>query len=226
MSAKTQRAYIRVVVIAIMFLLLVLIGFNIIPATASNDDLVIQQHVDLQLTLSEFLAKDVLILAYRPLQYHSQAVSELQTVLPVFQQAQGGILHGDASLGLPPNPPSDVQQSLLTAQPDYTAIVAAIKAILANPDGQPDPIQINIVMQHESHYTTTMYQASVLLQQHAEATKIQLIVIRCAITGLMVLIVGLNYAFVTRPVYNKLARDEKERELTTHSIIEKQSSED
>jgi hypothetical protein len=190
-----------------LFLLLALIGFEILPITNGNDDLVVMQQANFQLARNEFIAKDALVLAYRPATYHSQAISELQVQLPVFQQVQMGLLHGDSLLGLPAA--SDgAHNALLAAQPDYLAIVAALKALVSHPDGAPDPIYVDGIMQHEGLYVAAMYQVVTLLQQDAEARKMQFFVIKMTLAGLMALAVILKYTQLTRKVVEKMVREE------------------
>ncbi len=183
-----------------LFLLVVLVAFEIFPALSGNDNLVISQQANLQLARDEFIAKDVLILAYQPSTYHSQAVNELQTILPMFEQVQVGLSNGDSTLGLPANPPDNVQIALATCKSDHLAITTALKNILAHPDSAVDPIQLNIILMHERPYTTSMYAVVTTLQSNAEAQKIQLLIIKISLAGAAGLVVILKYLLLTREV--------------------------
>lgn len=200
MKTTLHQAYVTITSIGIMLLLLIVAGFTLLPSLAGNDDLLIVGQASVQIARSEFIAKEVLVLAYRPMTYHSEAVSGLQTTLPVFQQVQGGLLNGDASLGLPSNPPADVVQAMSRTNGDYMAMVAALKSILARPDTPPDPIQVDIIIAHEPAYSLGMYQVATLLEQHAEAWKLQLLVIRMTIIAIALIAKIINYLLVTRVV--------------------------
>lgn len=200
MKTTLQRAYVTITSIGIMLLLLIVAGFTLLPVTAGNDDLLTVGQASVQIARSEFIAKDVLVLAYRPVTYHSEAVSGLQTTLPVFEQVQTGLLKGDAALGLPSNPPGDVVDAVNHTNGDYMAIVAALKSILSRPDTPPDPIQVDIIITHEPAYSLGMYQVATLLEQHAEAWKLQLLVIRMTIIAIALIAKIINYLLVTRVV--------------------------
>jgi len=212
MKAKTQRAIVSMVVASITFLLLTLIGFDIYPLTTGNDALIVEQQAWLQVVRDEYLAKSVLILAYRPVSSHSQAISNLQVILPGFQQTQSGLLNGDTLLGLPSNPSDDVKRILQQAQSDYVPLVAALKVILAHPDGPVDPTEVDIVLLHDYPYSITMAGLATLLQQQAEAVNLHLIIIKLILkTSLIAIIVG--YHFLSgRRMFDKLVEIEMTEE--------------
>jgi hypothetical protein len=194
-----------------LFFLLSLVILEILPLLSGSDDLIVMQQANFQLARNEFIAKDVLILEYKP-NNRSQAISELQTVMPTFQQVQKGFLSGDITLGLPSNPPDNVRAALLASQSDYLAIVTAVNHLTAQTDSNPDPIQVNIVLQHERFYVTEMYQVITLLQQDAEARKVQLILIKLAVVGGAGVIVILKYTLFTRKALERMAETEESRE--------------
>lgn len=213
MQVKTLRVYMVVALLMTLFLLLSTVIFEILPLLSGYDDLVVMQQANFQLARNEFISKDVMVLAYRPITYHSQAINELQTVLPQFQQVQVGLLHGDTSLGLPGNPPDSVRAALAVSQNDYLAIVTAVQHLLARPDANnPDPIQVEIVLQHERLYVNNMYQVITLLQQDAEARKVQLIFIKLTIIGGAGVIVVLKYTLFTRRALERMAKAGQESE--------------
>lgn len=199
MKTKNLRTYMMMALILILCMLLSLFVLDILPLFSSYDDLVIMQQANFQLARDEFISKDVMVLTYRPISYHSQAVNELQTVLPLFQQVQVGLLKGDSLLNLPGNPPVSVRVALLASQSDYLAITTAVQHLLAHSDStHPDAIQVEIVLQHERTYIQEMYQVIALLQQDAEARKTQLIFIKLTIIGGTGVVVVLKYTLFTR----------------------------
>jgi hypothetical protein len=207
MKAPTQQKATKVVIIAILLLLLMLIGFDLLPIISGNDELVIEQQAWLQVARDEYLAKDVLILAYRPTTYHSQVISDLQVILPQMEQAQAGFLKGDASLGLPPAS-DDIKRALSRMDNDYLPLVAALKAILEHPDGPVDPTQVNIILLHDYPYSIAMAQLALLLQQQAEATTQHLLIIKIVIKTLLILVIAGHYLLVGRKILAKMVREE------------------
>lgn len=208
MSVKTLSIYMVGALILAIFLLSCLAIFDCLPLLPGNNDLVVVQQANYQLARDEFIAKDVLTLAYRPATYHSQAIGELQTILPQFEQVQVGLLSGNAALGLPGNPPDNVRLALLATQSDYTAITTATSHLLAHPDSaSPDPIQVEIILQHERLYIGEMYQVITLLQQNAEASTAQLVLLEVVVIGATGLVVLLKYLLLTRYALKRMLGD-------------------
>lgn len=145
-----------------VFLLLASLVLEALPLMHDNTlgtfHLIARQRV-----LEQRIVTDVLILAYRPEDEHPEAISELQTALPVWEQVQRGLNNGDSSLGISPNLPSNVKLLLLQMQPDFMYMDVAARQILAH----PEPVnsdELTIVMQHEQPYYLAMGQAVQLLQ--------------------------------------------------------------
>lgn len=217
MDVKILRIYMVVMLVFALFLLLALGIIEGLPFFSGNDDFRILQQANLQLVRDEFMVKDLLILTYRPVSSHPQAVGELQIVLPTFQQTQNGLLNGDTSLGLPPNPSPAVRTAIGVTQSDYLSMVTAMKIILAHPDSAPDPIQVQIILQHERPYVTNMYQVVVLLTQEAEARKLQLFLVKSGLIVLVAFIVLLKYFLLTQRAVGKLAREEEKKNVQDNS---------
>lgn len=213
MKSKTLRTYMIMSLVLTLFLLFSLSVLNTLSLFPNSDDLIIMQQANFQLARDEFISKDVMVLAYRPATYHSQAINELQTILPQFQQVQVGLLQGNAVLGLPGHPPDSVKVALLSTQSDYLAIVTAVNQLLAHPDAlNPDPIQVEIVLQHERLYISGMYQVISLLQQDAETRRVQLIMIKLTILGATGVTVVLKYSLFTRFALKGMEQAEEMKE--------------
>ncbi len=217
MKAKTLRVAMLTTLGMSIFLLIALGVSEAIPITSGNNDSVIQQQATIQLARDEFLVKDIFALAYRPVTVRPQAVSEIQIQLPAFQKTQAGLMNGDAALGLPGNPSSGVKAGLLDAQPDYLAMTTAMQIILAHSDNTPDPIQVNIIAQHERPYTAAMYTVVILLQQEAQARAIQLLILKMTLIGLVIILVLLKYLLFTLPVIKQKIEEEAATEAKEHS---------
>jgi hypothetical protein len=208
LKAKVLHIYTVVLLTLTVFLLVGLIVFEILPITG-NDDTSVQRQTDLQLTRSLYLSNAILILAYRPIANHSQAVSDLQTVLPQFQQAQTALLHGDASLGLLGNPPDNVKIALTLADSDYKQMVAAFMHILANSDNPvTDVQQVNIVVAHYRSYVTQMNQVSILVQQNIDTRKLLSLGIRISFIAASVILIAITYFLFMRPMMKRVAEAE------------------
>src|SRR6266516_925137 len=154
-AAVLRMAMLVTLALSIVFLL-ALAFFEVLPVTNGNNDLVISQQSNVQLARMELLMKDVYALAYRGPATQARAVGDLQTQIPAFEQAQKGLMNGDALLGLPPNPSPGVKQALLAAQTDFDSMVAAMKLLRDNADKPADLVQVSIIEQHERPYLAAM----------------------------------------------------------------------
>lgn len=209
MQAKVKRIYMLVALGFTLFLLVALVGFEIFPVTNGNNDLVITQQANFQIARDEVIAKDALILADPANTNHAQAVGELQTALPQFQEAQTGLANGDPVLGLPANPPDNVRIALVATQSDYLFIAVATKAILAHPDAPfADPVQVNIIKMHEHGYALSMYQVVTLIEANAEGRKIQLLLIELSLKAGIGLLVIMKYVLFTKGAIDQMVDQE------------------
>lgn len=174
--AKRLRRLIRIIVPFCLFLLLLIAGFQAIPLTVSNAQVI---QADLQRTRCELIVKSVLILAYRPTAEHTQAISDLQVVLPLFEQEQAILVsyHSDS-----------IQTYLLQAQPDYLAIIKATQNILAQKDKPVDMVQVNIILDHEQGYFHSMNELLIYGQQRLDARAVQVFSYESGIDALLLLI--------------------------------------
>ena len=210
MQTKKRQSMATAIGLTCVSLLLILIGVDIYPLLTGNNGYQIEQQAWLQVARDEYLAKDVLILAYRPVTFHSQAISDLQVIVPQMIQAQNGFLHGDSSLGLPV-PSDEVQQLLVRANDDYQPIITALSIILKSPDAPPDPIQVNIVLNHDYSYAILMAQIATLVQQQAEATALHLIVIKVGLKSTLILVLLIYYFISIHPLFAQAEADEQQR---------------
>lgn len=204
MRLHVRQRYVAILIVSKLILLCILACFLIIPLLAGNDELAIINQANLQVARVEFFAQATQTLAYRPLTFHSEAVSGMEVNLPILQQTQNGLLKGDPSLGLPSNTPDDVRQLLLNMQPDYSATVTALKIILANPDKPPDPIQVDIVMRHTQPYAVGLYQVVQAMTKHAEERKTLFFVIDIILVVLVLIDIGGGYLLLIRPVLKEV----------------------
>ena len=207
-SIKRLRLFIRIVDVAGILLVLVLSGFLALPL--DNREFALVSQVGLQRTRAEVIVKDVMVLAYRPESEHAQAISQLQLALPIWQQVQDALINGkgNRSLGIPANAPGDVALQVAAAQPDYSAILVAAQTILtaATNNNPVDPIQVDIVMQHERDYVLMMSQVSTLYQQHIDDFNVQIYWIRLGI-ALALLAIAVGFLVVVERAFAKLMKE-------------------
>jgi len=162
MNQKIKRILMPILGWLGIFLFIVSILFEALPLMRGNAlntfHLIARQRV-----FEQRIVTDVLTLAYRPEEEHPEALSELQTALPVWEKVQNGLQKGDDSLGISPNLPNNVKLYLLQMQPDFSYMDTAARQILAHHD-PVDPDQVVIILQHEQSYYLSMAQAVILFQ--------------------------------------------------------------
>jgi hypothetical protein len=150
-----------------IILLFFTLAFEALPLM-SNTTLGTFRLMTRQRVLQQRIVKNVLILAYQTSSdEHVEAINELQTTLPVWEQVQKGLRLGDASLGISANLPGDIELLLTQAQPDFAYMDAAARQILARPS-PVDPVQLAIIQQHDQPYYLTMAQVSDLFQERIQ----------------------------------------------------------
>lgn len=139
-----------------LFLLLVLAGFQAIPILTGDDAQYVFQ-AEAQKERCSLFVTSALTLEYRPISEHTQALSDMQVTLPLFQQQQAFLLT---------NPLPDVQAQLQVSHAAYLAIVAAVSSVTTYTTHKVDQIQVNIIMQNNRDYLKTIGDLIMLLQQH------------------------------------------------------------
>lgn len=175
-----------------LVLLLLDAGFQAIPLSVSASQI---SEADMQRTRCEVIAKSVLILAYRPASEHVQAISDLQVVLPRFQQEQTTLAtyHNDT-----------IQAYLASAQPDYLAIINAAQNILseAQKNKPADMVQVSIILAHEQGYVSTMSQLLVYGLQRIDTRTMQIFLLECSIDVLLLIIAVLYWLRIEYVIKN------------------------
>lgn len=205
MRANVRRKYLGILTGSKIFLLLILLVFQIVQLLPGSSDILAINQANLQISRVEFIASAVQTLAYRPTTFHSQAINELQLNFSIFKQVQVGLDQGDSNLNLPPNPPSDERQLLLSMQPDYTAIVGSLQIVLAHPDNTPPISEVTIIMDHSEKLAVALYQLTTIMTQHAEQNKPLLIAIQINLTAIIILDIVLGYFLLIRPLTKETA---------------------
>jgi hypothetical protein len=198
-----QLMYIRIAFVTAIVFLLLLGAFQSIWVFGGSASSIMNQ-VGLQRARVQAITKNVLILAYRPITEHAQAVSELQNVLPIWERTQNGLKAGNASLQLPANVPGDIATLVSLAQSDYLAIDTAARVILAHTATPVDPLQLAIVVSHEHGYALAMTQVVNAWQQHIDAAFFHLYLIESGITLGLIALILLFYIFLARKLFKAM----------------------
>jgi hypothetical protein len=216
-QTKRQRIYIRMIVVFCIFLLLFLAGFQSIWVLAgSASGIMIQTSV--QRARAQAIAKDALILAYRPESEHTQAVSELQNLLPRFEQTQKGLVVGDASIQLPNRVPDDIQPYVAATQFDFAAMDTAARKLLTPADGHVDTIQVDIVLAHEHGYSTAMSAVVSAWQARIDSAFLHIFEWEIGIVALLILVILGKYFLITKRIMTRLLEEVQEREAKKHEV--------
>jgi hypothetical protein len=202
MNIRKYRAYGWIAFVSILLLSLVLTGFLAIWTNFSESTMMNQ--LGLQRARVERIAKSAIILNSHPSdEQRTQAISEIQVILPVWQQTQTALQTGDEALSLPRHVPTDIQSLVFQTGPDFAAITTAAKKIVAAPNAVA-PDQVAIIMQHENDYYTTISQIALLWIDHLNVYTLQVFVIEVSILAAIVLVVVLQHIFLVRKLLKKL----------------------
>lgn len=196
---RRLRRYLRLAITTQIILLLLLAAFQAIWVLGGSASGIMEQ-TGLQRTRAQNIAKDVLILAYRPADARPQAVSELQNILPRFEQTQTGLQNGNTTLQLPAHVPDNIAQLLIAAQSDYISIDSATKLILAHTDKPVDAIQLAIILNHEHGYALAMTQVDMAWKQHIDNAFAQIFWIEIGLNALLIVLNAPLYYFVSRRI--------------------------
>ena len=171
------RAFSKIIIVFGIAILLLLAGFQSIPMLSASSAQTINQ-AGLQRTRVELIAKSALILANRPESEHIQALSDLQVVLPLFEQEQADLSH---------NPYGDVQVMLQSIRGSYLAIDTAARSILAHKD-RVEIEQIQIILSKNQDYRAGINQIVTALQVHADDQLHQLFSIEIILDALLLIL--------------------------------------
>jgi hypothetical protein len=171
-------------------LLLILLSFEALPlmpnSTLNTFHLAARQRV-----LEEHIVKNILVLAYRPQDEHADAISQIQTALPVWEQVENGLQKGDTSLGISPRLPQDMKLMLIQAQPDFVYLDTAARKILAHPS-PVDQTELTIVLQHDQGYYIAMAQVVIVLQDDLRGMAIIYFSIEL-VTGIILMAIWISF---------------------------------
>ncbi len=197
-----QRIYAWLVLVSTLAALALLVGFFSLPVLHVNSTTIIDQ-AGLQRSRIERMTKDALLIAntLSPISY-TQAVSELQVSLPLWEATERGLQVGDIALGLPVHVPSDVLLLVIQAQPDYNAIDTALRKILAGSASIANNdmllIQTQIVLDHEAKYYYLIGQINTVWKQRIYTIQDQLYYLELTLIGVVICLVLIGFIGMMR----------------------------
>jgi hypothetical protein len=191
------RHFIRICLICNIVFLCLLVGFESVPFSWPDSQAVL---VAVQGGRSQRITKDILEMRYK-VDSRAEAVGELETMLPAWEADQARL-----STGLSP-----AAKTLLDfTSTDYTDIDDATRKILLNPNKPVDPLQAQIVVDHEWQYYTSSVQILAILSPEIYARKVRLLITEGFIDALLLFLSITLFVLVERVVHHCLAEQEKE----------------
>lgn len=201
----------RIAFVAALGLLLLLIVAQSIPLTYSEADWLVIASV--QSARGQRIAKNAFTLAYRPDEERAQAVSELQNLLPVWENQQEKLQEARNA---------DLHALVIQSQPDFMAMDTAARKLLAHPTGKTDLVQVSIIAQHERNYSLLMLQVSTLMQQRIDDFNTRLIITQNALVVLVIvlLIIKFTLAEKTRAIAEKALATQETMQETIKELQE------
>lgn len=186
----------RIAFVGALFLLLALAGTHFLPLIFNEPDIISQ--TALQSTRAQRIAKDAVILTYRPNSERAQAVSELQNTLPAFESQQ-------TKLQTVTN--SDLHLLVSQSQSDYTSLVTATKILLDQPDGKVNMTQLQIILDHERNYSLLMSQLASLRAAQIHANNVIFVAVQTIDVALILVIGGVLFVLSKQ---TKLSKKEEQ----------------
>jgi hypothetical protein len=193
------RTFTRVIVLCAIALVLIGAGFEAVPLSWDMGQIA---QASQQGALAERIAKDALVMQYQT-DRRADAVNELQTTLPRFESNQAMLVSS-----LPPSAAS----VLSSTAADYADIDVAAKKILNTPDKSADPVQAQIIQDHERDYFLSTSQVVNILKIQASARTIGLFVVQQIINGLL-LVLGVAFLLMVERLVKRYER-ERQREMS------------
>lgn len=192
MRPKPLQAYSIAILLAKTVFLILIVALAYLPVYEQSSSVL--DNAELQRTRVERIAKDVLILAYRPTSEHVQAISELQITQLMWSQEQSFLTNTHNA---------DLQQLMMQTQPDYMSVSVALNIILAHTDKKIDPIQLNIILMHERPYLLSINLVVNWLQKAINDQLFWLFLIESGLAfGVLILIICKEF-LVVRPLLPK-----------------------
>lgn len=191
------RVFLRTIIISCIALIIILSGFQALAFSIIGIN--VTSELQQQGAISQRIAKNALILQYEPSD-RANALNELQNVLPNFETGQN----------LVPRLPASTQTILNETNPDYIDIDTAAHKLINNPSAPTDPLQVQIILQHERPYYLSVTQAVTALKATVASDKTSLLVIALMIDVLL-LGIGISFWIVVERLLGRYETIERQR---------------
>ena len=163
-----------------VILQILLVGFQWLPTRQAGMSAL--HTVDQQQTRSQSIEADAMVIDYiTDPSTRSQAISSIETILPLFEADQ-------AAMSNYRDP--GVQAVVSQSQGDYLAIDVAAKLILSQSHGGTiDRNQIAIILAHSDTYAATMNAVAIALKQASSDALWRLFYIEASLDGALIVLV-------------------------------------
>jgi hypothetical protein len=176
--SRKIKTIMRIIVIFTIALIVLIIGYETTLMVNSNRAYV---YVSAQEWVSQRIAKDALVLQYGGVDDRTQAINELQNMLPYFEANHKQITGS--------NQPDTIETLIHASNVDYTDIDTAARKLLDAPDKPVDPVQVRIILDHERSYFLAYTQISALVLQNNAS---YILLIFSIIIGAKIFLIGTN----------------------------------
>ena len=186
LQPKTFHTFARVTKIVLMVLL---IGFELVLNLPGSDAAYINQAA-LQLTRSQILVNAVYTLVYRPVAEQAQAQSDMQVVVPLFQQEQA-VLAESANRG--------VRQQVGAARAEYETMSIAAQTLANNTGKTVEPGQVNTMVLHAPVCVAQMDKIAQAVQRQVEQQATLIFSAEVAIEGAFIIFFAALLLFARDP---------------------------
>lgn len=177
-SSRKIKTIMRILVLFTIALLALIIAYE---ATLLMNNNRTSATISSQEWISQRIAKDALLLQYGNTDDKTQAVNELQTMLPRFETNHAQIVASSQ--------PDTIQTLIRASTVDYTDMDIAAKKLLASSEQSVDPVQVRIILDHERAYFLAYTQIGALVQQYNTS---YVILIFSIIIGAKIVLIGTN----------------------------------
>jgi hypothetical protein len=175
----------RAIIILMVFML---IGLEIVALCSGKDAVYLYQATS-QRVRCEVLAKSAFVLAYRAPADKALAFSNVQIILPLFQQEQTVLLA---------NSNADVQRQVQQAKPEYQTMLAAGHTLIASPKQTVDSTA-NTIITHRKSCVAAMNGIVHTLQNNMEQRAAQIFAAEVSIEVIFIIFFALLLVFSRDP---------------------------
>jgi hypothetical protein len=214
-SSATRRLTIFYICALCSVALLSILGQMIIQVSIQQQtsDALVVNIAGRQRMLSQKIAKDALVLeTATDATVHTAHIQELRQSATLWEQSQQGLQNGDAQQGLPATTSSAVKQLFSVIEPNYEAMLSAVKSILVElnqyPTSSPQHAVISsyvdTILAQEGPFLTGMNNIVTQYQVEADGRVSSLRATELFLMAITLAVLAIEGSFVFRPTTQKL----------------------